>query len=294
MSLRDQAYLSVHTHRGRKWTKQRAAAAASMRLGSSVPVLNTAAPGSTAERDASAHLRPAHRSTVGSVFQQTAASSWPAPQQWPKPDASLEGAGQTPLHRSFDRRLHDPGAAPRRAATHNPSKGERVGDTTLSNHGLLPGGGASTAALIVKVDGQSADGSRIAAVATPSQRLPPSRDAALDPLVHELARKRLAEPPFSLGWAPSPPRAHVPVDAHSVEEWKLIANDFDPIVTFALHEKKVSAWRAEALARPQPPPRPKPPLQAMPKSKHEAYFEVRAAAAHAALRARACARERCA
>ena len=146
---------------------------------------------------------------------------WPEEKPWPKHDGSLAGAGQQPVHRTFDQRLHGTNVGPQGARVHSaststvhvkthasaPTKGVRISDTSLSAHGLLPGTGTLTraqlanmgdeAAVTATSDGRArqpqqgslASNSRNGHITTearsgPSQR---SRPDSLDALVDKLA-----------------------------------------------------------------------------------------------------------
>ncbi|KAJ1629895.1 hypothetical protein T492DRAFT_840439 [Pavlovales sp. CCMP2436] len=248
-----------------KWTKQRAAAAAANR--------STHAP--ARKLGVSADLTRMHlRSTIGPCFEQSSASYWPATKPWPpQPDAAARSAGVAPLHRTFDFRLHDPKGSvkPHTVLVHNATKGDRVRDTVLSAHGLLPGGNAAAQHA---ASGGARSGRDPAKLAFHSSELG-RRSDPLSLLVGELAQARLVEPPFQLGWKIPERRAKVEVDLRSREEWKLQSNEYDPLITFQLHQHKVNEWRAEALAKPQPIVELKPPLQPLPKAKHVQYMEMR-------------------
>jgi hypothetical protein len=260
LSYREQALVSVHAGKGRQWTKRHAAAAAA--AGRSIRLPATNVPGTKA-----------FQSSVGPCLRHdSVAPSWPTPQPWPKPDASVRGAGEQPFHRSFDFRLHDPNGK-HEVLVHNSSKASRISDeTTLSSYGLLPA--STNASSLTLLRGAGTPASSEAA-----QRAP--RGAArgtdsVDELVRTLQAAGARATQFQLGWA-QPPTRNVPTrDARLDEEWKLQANDFDPIVTFALHQKKVHAWREEASRTPAPPIQYKPRLQPLPKTKCEEYQEVRA------------------
>lgn len=257
--------MALTTGDTRRWTKRRAAAAARARIVQRPPMRNTPAPGTEAVRQGMQLQGSPHRSTIAPVFQW-APQKWPEQQSWPTPNLSLPGAGRRPPDRGFTQRLHDTAAQEPKVVVHNPSKGDKVIMCTLSAYGLLPGSNAEVALAALPR----------AATQDLTSRRPPSRHSAqFDSLIRELASKKRVEPPFTVGWAlPLHEAGQKASDPRMVEEWKLLVNDFDPVVTFGLHQKKVNGWRAEAQARPRPPMIPVPPLQQLPRSKHEEYLQV--------------------
>lgn len=271
---RDRAYMSAHAGKGRKWTKQRAAACARASQTIGLPTARVNPAPTSASGGIDRHLR----STIGTCLQHRAtmaepAERWPARPEWPRPDARLHGAGHNAFEKTFDFRLHNGKGGPARdVPTHNAHKRLSGGSAThtLTAHGLLPGGDASTRTLHAAMPGHGR--------ATPDAAPTPEVD---DALIAVCLGARRAEPPFQLGWTMPKQHARPVVDAVAKEEWILHTGSYEPITLYALHQAKVNRWRAEAAAKPKVAAVVMPPLQPLPKPKWQQYAEVRAAIAAA-------------